>query len=311
VTRVVESGVPVSVMNLGSSSTTAIDAALSAINYLRPDPSRGELEQLVSAGNSFYRDVTVELRKRFAGSGGSFGLFANGFAFRVGYTLSRLIDDGVVNTSDALVPGDFRAERARSLLDRRHRFVLSGTFKLQPLRSLGSVSSRGLSNLPLTLLPLVSSILGGLELSPILRVASGAPFNISLGGVDRNLDDVSNDRPNYSGDLHLLRWRAPDRPLDPSVFGSFSLPPIGAAGNLPRNAGRGPGLFVSDLNVTREFRIRPLRLRSSIEFDNVLNKTVFSFGSEFINLTRSSSDFLLPTRTMRPRQIRVGLRVEF
>src|SRR5688500_19078472 len=47
-----------------------------------------------------------------------------GFAFRAGYTLSSLIDDGLVNTSDALVPGDFRAERARSLLDRRHRFVL-------------------------------------------------------------------------------------------------------------------------------------------------------------------------------------------
>ena len=39
-----------------------------------------------------------------------------------------------------------------------------------------------------------------------------------------------------------------------------------------------------DLNITREFRIEEkLRLRPMIEFDNVLNKTVFSFGSEFIN----------------------------
>jgi hypothetical protein len=268
VTRAVEFGVPVSVMNLNSpTSTTMIEVALATLNNLRPDASRGELEQLISAGNSFYRGMTLELRKRFD----------SGFAFRAGYTLSSLIDDGVVNTSDALVPGDFRAERARSLLDRRHRFVFSGTFNCRVL-----------------------------QLSPILRVASGAPFNISLGGVDRNLDDVSNDRPNYSGDLRLLRWRAPGDPLDLSVAQSFSVPQIGQAGNLPRNAGRGPGLFVFDLNVMREFK----RLRLSVELDNVLNKTMFSFGSEFINLNATDS-FLIATRTMRPRQIRVGMRIDF
>jgi len=271
VNRTVESGVPVSVMNLNSpSSTTMLEVALAALNDLRPDPARGELEQLISAGNSFYRGMTVELRKRFS----------SGFAFRAGYTLSSLIDDGVVNTSDALVPGDFRAERARSLVDRRHRFVFSGTFNL-----------------------------GVLQLSPIWRVASGAPFNISLGGVDRNLDDVSNDRPNYSGDLRLLRWRAPGEPLDPSVVQSFSVPRIGQAGNLPRNAGHGPGLFSFDLNVVREIHLTErVMLRPSVEFDNVLNKTVFSFGSEFINFDDS---FLVAKRTMRPRQIRVGLRIDF
>jgi Carboxypeptidase regulatory-like domain/TonB dependent receptor-like, beta-barrel len=275
VVRSIEFGVPVSVMNLNSSSsTTMIEVALAAINSLRPDPTRGELEQLISAGNSFYRAMTVELRKRFD----------QGFTFRAGYTLSSLIDDGVVNTSDALVPGDFRAERARSLLDRRHRFVFSGTFTLPRL-------------------------IGTLQLSPIWRVASGAPFNISLGGVDRNLDDVSNDRPNYSGDLRLLRWRRPGEPIDPSVIQSFSVPQIGQVGNLPRNVGRGPGLFIFDLNVTRDIHLSErVRIRPSVEFDNVLNKTVFSFGSEFIDV---GDTFLIPRRTMRPRQIRIGLRVEF
>ena len=272
VTRTVEFGVPISVMNLNApTSTTVLEVALAAINHLRPDPTRGELEQLISAGNSFYRGMTLELRKRFDSR----------FTFRAGYTLSSLIDDGVVNTSDALVPGDFRAERARSLLDRRHRFVLSGTF-----------------NLP--------RFLGAIQWSPIWRVASGAPFNISLGGADRNLDDVSNDRPNYSGDLRMLSWRKPGQPLDPSVIENFTVPQIGQLGNLPRNAGRGPGLFVFDLNIARQ--IGPLRL--SVEFDNVLNKTVFSFGSEFINLGNAES-FLVATRTMRPRQIRVGLRVDY
>src|SRR6185369_10040995 len=81
--RVVEFGVPVSIMNLSSSSTTMLEAALAALNHLRPDPSRGELEQLISAGNSFYRAMTLEFRKRFG----------SGFAFRAGYTLSSLVDD--------------------------------------------------------------------------------------------------------------------------------------------------------------------------------------------------------------------------
>ena len=267
VSRVSEFGVPVSVMNLNSpSSTTMLGVALAAVNNLRPDPSRTELEQLISAGNSFYRGMTLELRRQFTSH----------YGFRAGYTLSRLVDDGIVNTSDALVPGDFRAERARSLLDRRHRFVFSGTFDL-----------------------------AGWQLSPIWRVASGAPFNISLGGVDRNLDDVSNDRPNYDGDLRLLHWRKPGEPLDPRVVQSFSVPQIGQSGKLPRNAGRGPGQFLLDLNVTREIR---RRVRVSVEFDNVLNKTVFSFGSEFINF---DEDFLVPQRTMRPRQIRLGLKLDF
>jgi len=266
VSRMTEFGVPVSVMNLNSpSSTTMIEVALAAINNLRPDPARGELEQLISAGNTFYRGMTLELRKQFASR----------FGFRAGYTLSSLIDDGLVNTSDALVPGDFRAERARSLLDRRHRFVFSGTFEV-----------------------------GGLQWSPIWRVASGAPFNISLGGVDRNLDDVSNDRPNYSGELGWLRWRRPGEPLDPRVVQAISVPQIGQRGNLPRNAGRGPGQFVLDLNVTRRIRHATL----SVEFDNVLNKTVFSFGSEFINF---GEDFLVAKRTMRPRQVRLGLKIDF
>lgn len=267
ISRVIEFGVPLSIINLNHpTSTTAIDIALAALNHLRPDPSHGEIEQLISVGNSFYRALTIEFRKR-----------SDWLNFRAGYTFAGLIDDGVVNTSDAVVPGDFRGERARSLLDRRHRFVFSGTFRLP----------------------------GALEVSPIWRVASGAPFNVSLSGVDRNLDDVSNDRPNYSGDTRLLRWRKPGEPGDSSLF---SIPTIGQSGNLPRNAGIGPGLFVFDLNVTREFQLSRVKLRSVVEFDNVLNKTVFSFGSEFINFDDS---FLVAKRTMRPRQIRVGLRVQF
>jgi len=238
--------------------------------------------------------LTIEARRRFkassSGAGGS---------LRAAYTLSRLIDDGVVNTSSALRVGDFRGERARSLLDRRHRFVLSATLD-------------------------APRWLGQLKLASILRLASGAPFNVSLGGVDRNLDDVSNDRPVFVGDADIIRWRRPGSALDPRLLEAFRLPAVGSTGNLPRNAGLGPGLFALDVNVTREFRLSErTRLRPSVEFDNVLNKTAYTFGAEFISFDALrpgataeqrrafAEGFLVPTRTTRPRTVRVGLRLDF
>ncbi|HEX8147412.1 MAG TPA: TonB-dependent receptor, partial [Pyrinomonadaceae bacterium] len=101
VTRVVEFGVPVAVFNLnGVGSTTTVDAALAALRPLRPDPARGQVEQLASIGNSFYHGLSVEARRRFKLSGRGAG-----GSLRAAYTLSRLIDDGVVNTSSALRVG--------------------------------------------------------------------------------------------------------------------------------------------------------------------------------------------------------------
>jgi hypothetical protein len=294
VTRVVEFGVPVSLINLNSTtSSTAVDLALAALNPLRPDPGRADIQQLIAAGNSFYHGVTFELRKRFKQSKN----FA--VSFRSAYTFSHLTDDGIVNTSDALIAGDFFAERALSLLDRRHRFVFSGTFD-------------------------TPNYLGKLRFAPVIRLASGAPFNISLGGADRNLDDVGNDRPIFNGDPRVLRWRKAGQPIDPAILSLFALPTIGQTGNLPRNAGHGPGQFFFDLNITREFRLSErLRLRPVIEFDNVLNKSVPSFGSEFINFSALAPNttpeqrqafldsFLVTTRTSRPRQLRFGVRFDF
>jgi hypothetical protein len=295
INRIFEFGIPISVFNLNSfTSPAVVGAALAALGPLRPDPSKGEVEQLIPVGNSFYHGLTLEMRYRFRQKKSGAG-----FSFRAAYTFSRLIDDGIVNTSDATVPGDFRRERSRSLLDRRHRFVLSGTFDTP--RSLGKV-----------------------RFAPILRIASGAPFNIGLGGSDRSLDDVGNDRPNFTGDTSVLHWRRPGRPLDTAILNQFTLPAVGETGNLPRNAGTGPAQFIFDLNVSRDFKLSEhVRLRPIIEFDNVLNRTVFSFGSEFIDFSTFAptataaqcqaflDSFLVPTRTLRARQIRLGVRLDF
>jgi Carboxypeptidase regulatory-like domain len=280
-------GIPTTIINLNSqtaiNSSPPITVALAVLNQFRPNPARTQLEQLASIGNAEYNGLILELRRRFRPLG-----FGFGGSMRFVYTLSKSMDDGIVNTSSAQFSGDFTSEWARSLQDRRHRFAFSGTIESP-------------------------TWLGKVRFSPVLRIASSAPFNLSAGGVDRNLDDVNTDRPNFSNNPEIITWRAPGDPFPTDIFNSLSRATIGAkGGNLRRNAGHGPGLFLFDLNVSREFRFTErMRLRPNIEFNNVFNSVVFSYGTAFINQTDPQNTFLIPTRTYRPREIRVGLRFDF
>jgi hypothetical protein len=264
-----------------------IGIALEAVRPLRPNPNFDEMERVLSIGNSFYQGLVLEIRSRFRQIGAGFRS-----SFRVAYTLSRLKDDGLNNTTNAEINGDFGREWARANQDRLHRITVSGTFE-------------------------TPSWMGKLRYSPIFRFGSSAPFNLGIG-ADRNLNDVSTDRLNFSGDLSDIRWREPGTPFPTELASRFTLQPIGSAGgNLPRNAGRGPNLYIFDLNVSREWKFSDrFRLRPTVEFGNILNAAVFSFGSEFVDFFSNptalqQSTFLVPSRTYRQRDIKLGIRFEF
>ena len=254
-----------------------------------PIPGAGldQIEEVGSMGRSVYHGLQFELRRRFRNLGRGFSS-----SMRISYVLSRTRDDGFVDTSSAQVAGDFNSEFSRSLIDRLHKFRFTGTIE-------------------------TPRWFGKLRFSPLLRVESGRPFNVSIGGADRNLDNVRNDRPNFTGDPSDIIYREPNDPPLTALAEQFSLAPIGSTGNLIRNAGNGPALFIFDLNVSRRFNFTErIRLRPQISFDNILNATVFSFGSDFINLATAGTSefeqgFLTPSRTLRQRRIQLGLRFEF
>ncbi|MEP7211840.1 MAG: carboxypeptidase regulatory-like domain-containing protein [Acidobacteriota bacterium] len=280
----------VSQAGLNNNATGApIGIALAAVARFRPDQTVQETSRIGSHGNSFYQGLILEMRSRIRKIG--FG-FAG--SLRANYTLSSTMDDGLNNTSNAEINGDFSREWARTTQDRRHRFNISGTF-----------------DTPVWL--------GKLRLSPLFRYGSSSRFNLGAGD-DRNLDDGSTDRVNFSGSISGIRYRGPRSPIPAALIAQLSLQPIGSrGGNLPRNAGTGPSFFTLDLNVTREWKFRErMRFRPVIEFDNILNASVFSFGSEFVDFTgltaansQAQQEFLVPTRTYRQRQIRIGFRFDF
>lgn len=276
---------------VGTVMNTPVCRAFAAVNPLRPfwtTLGAIQLEEVNSIGNSEYIGAVFELRTRYR-------RFKNGFggSMRLAYTLSRLMDDGIVNTSDPTVPFDFAREWSRSLADRRHRIAFTGTFDMP-------------------------NWLGKIRLSPLVRFGSSAPFNLSAGGIDRSLDDVSNDRPSFNGDPDDIRWRVyGSQPFPQAIADRLYLAPIGSPGNLPRNAGSGPRLFQFNLNVSREWRFgERFRLRPVAEITNVFNATVYSFGSNFINFSNLTTGaqldgFLAPTRTGISRRFRFGLRFDF
>lgn len=272
-----------------------IGIALAAIAQFRPNPNFEEQSRIGSTGKAMYQGLILELRSRFKKFGYGFG-----GTFRAAYTLSSTKDDGLNNTSNAEINGDFGREFTRTIQDRRHRIAFSGSFD-------------------------TPFWLGKLRFSPLFRAGSSAPFSLGNGGSDRNLDDLGTDRLNFNGNLKDIVWREPGSPFPAALASQFSLAPIGAkSGNLPRNAGIGPGFFTFDLNVTREFRLtEKMKLRPIIEFNNILNAAVFNYGAAFIDFNGLGSNatpatvksfqdrFLVPTRTFRQRDIRLGLRFDF
>ncbi|MCI0487663.1 MAG: TonB-dependent receptor [Blastocatellia bacterium] len=268
----VVNGIRLITLGLNAPRSSNVTTALRAVRPLRPDPTLTQVELLEATGNSFYHGGVFSVRY-------ALGRIAR---LRAAYTLSKFIDEGVTNTASPQDLFDRRAERSLALQDQRHRFTVSGQFEVPRIR---------------------------LELAPIISFGSSRPFNIG-SGVDRNLNDIQNDRPNFIREIGRPEWRRPGSEAADDVKAALELAPIGSNGNLPRNYGRGPGTRTINLRASRTFAVREkITLRPAVDVFNLFNNTVFSFGSEFID--RDDQDFLLPRRSQRPRSVQLSLKVSF
>jgi hypothetical protein len=89
----------------------------------------------------------------------------------------------------------------------------------------------------------------GVSLNPLVIVQSGAPFNITVGH-DLYGTTLFNGRPGISVD--------PTRPgLVETKYGLLDPNPIPGEVLLPRNYGRGPGLVLANLRITKTFAFGP------------------------------------------------------
>jgi hypothetical protein len=268
----------------GGAVTKAIfDGALAAANSLRTPGAIspfGDVSAQLSDGNSNYNAMNLELKKRFS----------RNFQFLASYTLSHSIDDSS-DLQTLLKPQDndnFRAERADSLFDQRHRFVFSGVLTSpESWRNSDSFMNRFFADF---------------TLAPIIELSSGRPFNI-LTGSDANGDlQSSNDRPSVTDSGTLF--------VPTTAFTS---------GSLGRNRGITHGYASFDMRVSRVVRFgERVRMDIIAEGFNLFNRFNEAAASPFFTDVNSFNErgqggrfYSRPTAAFDPRQFQFGLKFSF
>ena len=141
---------------------------------VRPIPQLGTINSFQSSSDSMYNGMTVSLKQQIG----------RGIYLRVGYTLSKAMDDG----PDALVVGrpgnvqnsyDTAAEKGYSADDQRHRFVAAAVVEPRKFE---------LSQ------PWLNDLANHWKLSSIVTFGSGRRLNATMAGDPNGDDNIYNDR---------------------------------------------------------------------------------------------------------------------
>jgi hypothetical protein len=159
--------------DLGIQSPTAQQIGRPIFPAAGLDPAYNAINQFQTEARSNYNGGTLTVNRQFSEE----------FQLMAGYTFSRTIDDASYDAEQPQNPYALEDERALSLQDERHRFVLSGLWVLGPdLDDPQDAAKEGSGNRFL-------KALYGLEFAPILGAHSGFRAN-PLTGVNSNREHI-------------------------------------------------------------------------------------------------------------------------
>jgi hypothetical protein len=299
----------------------------------RPNPNYGRLRVWENVVNSNYNSLQASLKRQMS----------HGFLFNVNYTYSHSIDNGSTWHSGATSangaaggegfttdPTHPEFDRGNSICDIRQRLVINHVWQLpgQNMRGVGGV------------------VLGGWSLNGVWQLQSGAhwePFRssaprlreISDNTVSCTATDVNTGNcVNLGGDYLLTRGRNERPSSSVPNFGDFShntwalgwaaggqtnlpvlsAPCLGCVGNLGRNQFVGPGIFQTDMSLTKNFRLTE---RFNMKFDasafNVFNRTNFELatGGTANKNNIASGNFGVAGGVIGQRTMQFGLKFSF
>lgn len=245
------------------------------------------VNMMQSIGNASYHALQIKVRKALSPR----------FSLTGFYTYSKSLSsaqmDGASTNGGVEDANNIALDKGRSDYDQRHNFVTALIWNISYYKG----SSR-----------LFKIMLNGWTLSPIVSLSSGFPFTVSAG-KDNNLDGVTNDRANITGNPYL----DPHRPRSQVIAqwfntGAFAPSPLGTDGNSARNLLDGPGIRNVDMGIFRDFsRGERLKLQVRGEFTNIFN--LVSLNAP--NSTFTSPNFGQITTARDMRQLQLGLRITF
>jgi hypothetical protein len=254
--------------------------------------------------NSGYNSLQVSLERRFS----------HGLQFNGAYTFSKSIDEassfeGILNP----LPGAHN--RALSLFDARHRFVLSYVWEL-PIRKFSGFAGKALDNWS------VSGITTYQTGFPI-RITSSADNELmnsadfEYPGEPDQLAPLQRLRPQSHGGYYFNQNSFTENATDNTavscstqiVYGCYDSSLLGRVGTAPRTICCGPGISETDFAAVKMI---PVNERMHVEFRgelfNVFNHT------QFYNPDGNSTDgtqFGRVTEVKPPRLAQFALKLYF
>jgi hypothetical protein len=154
-----------------------------------------------------------------------------------------------------------------------------------------------------------NAIVGGWQLSSIVTMQTGTPFNVIAGYDAGNRGyNTFTDRPNSNGVNAALSGdqRSANRWFDRA---SFLRVPAGTLGNVGRNTMMGPGIFNWDASIFKNFQFKEQhQLQFRAEFFNAANHPNLGF----LNTTLSSAAFgTIRATNGNMREIQLALKYIF
>ena len=239
--------------------------------------------------NSAYNSLQVSLEKRFA----------HGLQFTAAYTFSKSIDEassfeGILNP----LPG--ANNRALSLFDARHRFVISYFWQL-PARKYSGFTGK---------------LLDDWAVSGITTYQTGFPIRITSESDNELMNSFDFELPGEPNQVAPFSWQRPQKngnyyfnspASQTSIFTEAGV--FGYVGSAPRTICCGPGISETDFALVK---IIPVNDREHFEFRaetfNVFNHT------QFYNPDGDSTDgaqFGQVTQVKDPRLVQFALKFYF
>ena len=292
-----------------------------------PNPAFFQGQMVVTDSQSFYNALRTQLKKRLS----------RNYQFQVSYTWSKSIDDATAGSSNTAYPTEgtssqlwgTKADRGLSALNQTHNFVVNGIWSLPSLSG------------P----KMVSSVLGGWEVTGIFSAVTGTPFTPTLSGSNVN----DNGRPGGGSRLRMPDWIggrsfssitsrttagctfvngipgpfvagrpnsvAPGQKLGtPALWFdpcAFAVPPAGFYGNLGRGTFIGPGTVNFDMSLGKSIPLKweATRLEFRSEFFNLFNRP--NFADPANQVLNANNNALISTTGQITKTVTSSRQVQF
>jgi hypothetical protein len=280
------------------------------VGAARMNPAWTTVEMKSSDGDSWYRALIVEARRRWS----------NGFMAQSSYTWSKAEDTTQASTffSDATngttsAFPEFIPDYNKGLSDfhAEHNWVMNFSYDLPWARDASGATG---------------ALLGGWRLSGIVNVRSGNPLTVFVqGNRSRSLwqpslgPGIGRDRPSYAPGF------GPENAVlgDPNQWfnpAAFVLQPAGTFGDTGRGDFIGPNLRTVDLSLVKDTQWAALgdggRIEVRIEAFNIFNRANFG-APTLIAFSGTEGEPILASfgrvrnTVTSARQLQLGVRVRF